>query len=233
MKFKIMVNTILATAILGASGAASAAALPWGWSGSLQNWETLGSVLDKNPPLPSLGTSTPAGTGDGDTTFSYVSSNNFDVTNTSIGLTEQQVNGQDLYNVGVGFLAGQTSGYLAYNVSTTDARGFNRASIGSIVTIGGNGGDVTEKIYSSNGGKLLLTLDSKNGSTVPPTGLASFSGLKSLYIVDTITTNAGIQDFHNNLSAVPEAEEWAMMLLGLPMVGWMIRRKQAVNLVAA
>lgn len=30
------------------------------------------------------------------------------------------------------------------------------------------------------------------------------------------------------ISAVPEAGEWAMMLLGLPMVGWMIRRKQAV-----
>ncbi|WP_347987308.1 FxDxF family PEP-CTERM protein [Methylomonas sp. AM2-LC] len=29
-------------------------------------------------------------------------------------------------------------------------------------------------------------------------------------------------------AAVPEAGEWAMMLLGLPMVGWMIRRKQAV-----
>jgi hypothetical protein len=28
-------------------------------------------------------------------------------------------------------------------------------------------------------------------------------------------------------SAVPEAGEWAMMLLGLPLLGWVVRRKQA------
>jgi len=28
-------------------------------------------------------------------------------------------------------------------------------------------------------------------------------------------------------SAVPEAGEWAMMLLGLPLVGWVVRRKQS------
>jgi len=29
-----------------------------------------------------------------------------------------------------------------------------------------------------------------------------------------------------SVSAVPEAGEWAMMLLGLPLVGWVVRRKQ-------
>jgi hypothetical protein len=28
-------------------------------------------------------------------------------------------------------------------------------------------------------------------------------------------------------SAVPESQEWAMMLLGLPVIGWVVRRKQS------
>jgi len=29
------------------------------------------------------------------------------------------------------------------------------------------------------------------------------------------------------VTAVPEADEWAMMLLGLPLLGWVVRRKQS------
>jgi carbonic anhydrase len=29
-------------------------------------------------------------------------------------------------------------------------------------------------------------------------------------------------------SPVPEQEEWAMLLLGLPLVGWVVRRKQSL-----
>jgi hypothetical protein len=31
----------------------------------------------------------------------------------------------------------------------------------------------------------------------------------------------------NGASTVPEADEWAMMLLGLPLLGWVVRRKQS------
>ncbi|WP_347989094.1 PEP-CTERM sorting domain-containing protein [Methylomonas sp. AM2-LC] len=235
MKLKNMINTLLVTITIGASGSASAGALPWGWSGSLQNWETLGSVIDKNPPLPSVGTSTPAGTGDGDTTFTYLSSNNFDVLNTSIGLTEQEVGGVDLYNLGVGFVTGQLAGSIAYQISTTEAAGLNLTSLASLVTVGGNGGEVKEDIYDHKGGTLLLSLDSKNNAVVPASGLAAFTGQKSVYVVDTIASNSGpIQDFHNNFSSsVPEPETLAMLLIGLPMLGWKSRRKQAINVVIA
>ncbi len=233
MKLKNIINTLLITATVGASGSASAASFPWSWSGSLQNFSNLGSVVDRNPPTPVLGTSSPSGTGDGDTTFTFESSNNLDILNTTIGLTEQLVPGYDLYNVGVGFVTGQTTGSFAYTISTTNVAGLNAAGLDSLVTIGGNGGEVREDIYSgSNHSNLLLTLDSINSAVIPATGLNSFNGQQSLYIVDTIIGNGGIQDFHNNLSAVPEAEEWAMMLLGLPLLAWMSRRKQAVNLVA-
>lgn len=36
-----------------------------------------------------------------------------------------------------------------------------------------------------------------------------------------------------SVNAVPEPEEWAMMLLGLPLIGWIVRRKQQVNPMAA
>ncbi|WP_347989878.1 hypothetical protein [Methylomonas sp. AM2-LC] len=35
-----------------------------------------------------------------------------------------------------------------------------------------------------------------------------------------------------NFSPAPEVEEWAMMLLGLPLVGWVTRRKQSAMQIA-
>lgn len=35
-----------------------------------------------------------------------------------------------------------------------------------------------------------------------------------------------------NVSPVPEPEEWAMMMLGFPLMGWVARRKQAVSKAA-
>lgn len=32
-----------------------------------------------------------------------------------------------------------------------------------------------------------------------------------------------------NVAAVPEPEEWAMLLLGLPLIGWMVHRKQVIE----
>ena len=41
--------------------------------------------------------------------------------------------------------------------------------------------------------------------------------------------SAYVVSLHQSLTPVPEAAEWAMMLLGIPLLGWMIRRKQVVN----
>ena len=35
--------------------------------------------------------------------------------------------------------------------------------------------------------------------------------------------------FTASVGAVPEPEEWAMMLLGLPLIGWVVGRKQILN----
>ncbi|WP_347986688.1 hypothetical protein [Methylomonas sp. AM2-LC] len=42
----------------------------------------------------------------------------------------------------------------------------------------------------------------------------------------TIGTFNSVSGHANLVSSVPEAGEWAMMLLGLPFLGWVIRRKQ-------
>ncbi len=44
---------------------------------------------------------------------------------------------------------------------------------------------------------------------------SGYSGESTQFVIDNIS-----------VSPVPEAEEWAMMLLGLPMIGWVARRKK-------
>ena len=223
MTLKNAIQTLVVTATLAASGSASAQVFPWSWDGTLQNFVTLGSILDSNPPVPALGTSSAPGTGDGDATFTYVTSTNFNLANTSVTITDQHLSsGVDLYNVGVGFIGGQNFGTLGYLVSTNVASGLNMASLSSLVTVGGvgvNGSEVIEQIYASQGGALLLTLDSKNSAVVPVTGLNPFAGHQSVYVLDTkVNTGGLVQDFHNNLSAVPVPG--AVWLFGSALAGF-------------
>jgi hypothetical protein len=53
--------------------------------------------------------------------------------------------------------------------------------------------------------------------------------------VDRFNDELGFASFNgviNTVSAVPEAGEWAMMLLGLPLLGWVVRRKQSAMQIA-
>jgi len=60
--------------------------------------------------------------------------------------------------------------------------------------------------------------------------------IAAILVYNSALTNVQQAEVYNYLnstylggstSAVPEAGEWAMMLLGLPLLGWVVRRKQA------
>ncbi|WP_347986687.1 hypothetical protein [Methylomonas sp. AM2-LC] len=77
---------------------------------------------------------------------------------------------------------------------------------------------------------LTICVDSNQGSCTAynPTnfvGASQGSIIGAKYVYD-----GGSGNLPNNswsITAVPEAEEWIMMLLGLPLVGWFVRRKQS------
>ena len=76
--------------------------------------------------------------------------------------------------------------------------------------------------------KILLAVD---GSAYSKKMLAYLSTHESLltpnnsYTVFTGTSSSGLSQNLISVSAVPEADTWAMMLVGLGMVGFMGRRK--------
>ena len=56
---------------------------------------------------------------------------------------------------------------------------------------------------------------------------SNFAHIDRFTISPQIASNLLIDDISvANVSAVPEPEEWAMMIVGIPLVGWQIRRKQ-------
>ena len=59
------------------------------------------------------------------------------------------------------------------------------------------------------------------------------AGDKYDYIVFGSITGNGSYTGTYHVQAVPEAAEWAMMLLGLPLVSWVVRRRSATNMAAA
>ena len=59
------------------------------------------------------------------------------------------------------------------------------------------------------------------------------AGDKYDYIVFGTITGTGNYTGTYHVQAVPEAGEWAMMLLGLPLVSWMVRRRSATNLAVS
>jgi hypothetical protein len=92
-------------------------------------------------------------------------------------------------------------------------------SIGQGVAVGVDGNSM-ESFAATNTSWTQQTVD-----------LGQFSaGSHLLSFSSTYAGGADTTAFIDNVkltSAVPEAGEWAMMLLGLPLLGWVVRRKQA------
>jgi hypothetical protein len=94
-------------------------------------------------------------------------------------------------------------------------------------------------INADSGNQITFTGTESNGSTVNfQSGLTGWSivdfsgksGWNNLTSVTISTTIAGDQLFLDNINvaaAVPEPEEWALMLAGLPLVGWNLRNRKA------
>lgn len=228
MKIKLLASSVLLAGTLMASGTASAA-LEYLWQGTLTDWYNssdngLHSVVDDGKvtgyPHPLYGSATLSG--DGDTTFTYISSTFLDPNNgnaigdvTNVTLKEEEFNNGaiDLYNVGFGWGASQSVGEIRYSISTTDSSGFNLVGLDTVV--GNTTGNVTKYLYSDLGmTQLILSLNSLNGAHNPLAGLSSFSGLQTIYVKDVI--NSGIiNDIHNEFSSVPEPLTMTLMAMGL------------------
>ena len=59
----------------------------------------------------------------------------------------------------------------------------------------------------------------------------TINGTLRLYNFD-IAQGDNLGSINVDVSPVPEPEEWAMMMLGFPLMGWVARRKQAANKAA-
>lgn len=216
MKTKLLASSLLMASALMASGTASAT-LVWGWQGTQADWQANGPITD-GPPAPALGTT--LGIGDGDTTFTFMSST-FDPLITNITLKEEELNGVDLYNVGIGWLEAQITGSFSYEINTIDPSGFSLAGLDSVVSLVG---DVTKFVYSDSAmTNLILTLHSVNGSHDPIVGLTAFSSYQDLFVKDVINSG-NINDMHNEFS-VPEPTTLSLLAMGLAVFGYNRRRK--------
>jgi hypothetical protein len=184
-------------------------------------------------PHPANGIATLSG--DGDTTFTFLSSNIQDslsnivaLSGIAVTLKEEEISGRDLYNVGFSLVNGDimTKNEFDYKISTTDTAGLNSAAVGSIISGSPNGTNlVTKNIYSSwdstNGfSGLLASLTSNDGKDI---GFVSFPKEQTIYVQDIIGTNSqisSIDDAHNQFTTTPEPMTLVMLGIGLVAFGY-------------
>ncbi|MGD0958458.1 MAG: hypothetical protein ABSB19_01490 [Methylomonas sp.] len=103
-------------------------------------------------------------------------------------------------------------------------------------------GDTYDLTFENTAFTITSISDNLGDTIIPSTGggFNNYLGIASLNPGQTLTIT--VQGTANILSgiggnevvsvtpttAVPEADLWAMFLLGLPLVSWMVRRKQAI-----
>ncbi|WP_347990176.1 hypothetical protein [Methylomonas sp. AM2-LC] len=118
----------------------------------------------------------------------------------------------------------------AYNLLTTNSSGAGVFYIGgqNNIYLGPQYAFYSDTPIYSNGKFIgigenaygYITLSDFSSTTSQGILIAGFNGSQINLSATNIT------------SAVPEAGEWAMMLLGLPLVGWVVRRKQSAMQIA-
>ena len=96
-----------------------------------------------------------------------------------------------------------------------------------------NGGSAGNGVYWLVGSSATLGADTTfAGNILANTSItldnsAQILGGRAIALNGAVTMDTNIINF---ASPVPEPEEWAMLLLGLPMLGWAIKRKKAYNI---
>jgi len=99
----------------------------------------------------------------------------------------------------------QTTDYLPYNdYSYVSFNGGTPITLSDVATVGN---------YGNSGWQTYNT-------ATPFSGTVTF-GVNN-FMDNAVSSNLSVQ----NVTAVPEPEEYAMMMAGIPLVGWQIRRKQ-------
>ncbi len=130
----------------------------------------------------------------------------------SIGTSPDTQDGPGIVNLGAGV------SYYGFLWGSPDASGWN-----------------TVKFY--NGSALLATFDG-SAILVPPNGDQTYAKYFNVFagpgeVITSISfaanRNAFETDNHAFISAIPEPEIYAMMGLGLGLMGWMGRRKRALS----
>ena len=80
--------------------------------------------------------------------------------------------------------------------------------------------DSLNLLIAKTGGTTMVTLSGPGEQTFSPTAIGSYT---AVLVGDPGTSS--ISTFGLTVAAVPEAETWAMMLVGMGLVGWQLRRK--------
>ena len=83
--------------------------------------------------------------------------------------------------------------------------------------------DFLSVAITRTGGGTVATLLAPGNTTFTPTSVGSYTAV----VFGDAGTFAGrsVSTFGVTVAAVPEAETWAMMLIGMGLVGWQLRRK--------
>ena len=175
---------------------------------------------------------------DGDATFTFNSySGNFASIGATTGLVINEVTlsgGVEFYNVGFDFAGGYAGGGdIHYTVSLIGRESFAGSSFDT--TIVGSGTHSTKEI-SDVGGPIFLTLTSNNGSHDPlGGGTTPFANRTTIQVADTFAaTTSGLFLHSDNAFVaveVPEPESYAMILAGLGLMGFVIRRRRGKTAV--
>lgn len=119
-----------------------------------------------------------------------------------------------------------------YNANTATFSGQFAADNSAIVLLNGKEIAFTNGSQSSNDYTSFSTWSSFSA----PTGEGLFkSGLNTLtFEVTNFAQSSGnptglrAEFLSSSVAAVPEPEQWAMLMLGLPLIGWTMRRKQSL-----
>ena len=114
---------------------------------------------------------------------------------------------------------------FSYTIDNADPASFNGSATDNLVnyTTDSNG----NKFLELSGGGFSITAIDTSGPT-PTTAQYQFfeSGGQLQGCEPVCTTPITLGQV---AISTPEPEEWAMLLLGMPLVGWVVRRKQAEN----